>query len=110
MPNPVRLLRHQPLIRFLIAHCLIGIAGGWVMLAGLVVLDVGGLGTLILRSAAPWLAIAVLGFGIAVTFGSAAMGAAIMSLHRGDSRGDERGGRTARRRVLVPAPVKPRRG
>jgi hypothetical protein len=106
MTTPTRFLRRQPLIRFLIAHCLIGIAAGWLMLAGLLALDVGGLGTLIMRSAAPWLAIAVLAFGIAVTFGSASMGAAIMSLHRGNGGGDERGGRPARRRIRALVPVR----
>jgi hypothetical protein len=68
------------LIRFLGVNCAIGIAGGWTLLVALIATDTGGLRTLIVNegSAVPIILLAV---GFAVTFGSAAMGAAVMTMH-----------------------------
>ena len=38
------------LIAFLARHCLLGIAAGWALLGGLVLLDVGRLGELLFAS------------------------------------------------------------
>ncbi len=71
------------LLRFLAVNCAIGIAGGWTLLAALIVTDTAGLRTLIWNegSAVP---VILLAAGFAITFGSAAMGAAVMTMHRRD--------------------------
>ena len=72
------------LIRFLLVNCAIGVAGGWTLLAGLLVTNTGNLRTLILDSSSPALPIVLLATGFAITFGSAAMGAAVMMLRNGE--------------------------
>jgi len=72
------------LIRFLIVNCASGIAAGWILLAALILSDTAGLRTLIWNSGSPLLPVAMLAGGFAITFGSAAMGAAIMMLRNGD--------------------------
>jgi hypothetical protein len=67
-------------VRFLLGHAAIGVSIGVLFVAAVLALDVAGLRGLILRGADGWLALALLLFGSAVTFGSAAMGAAIMGL------------------------------
>ena len=71
------------LIRFLLVNCAIGIACGWTLLGALMVTDTAGLRTLIWNegSAVP---IVLLAVGFAITFGSAAMGAAVMAMRPGD--------------------------
>lgn len=76
--------RRHALLRFMLSHCLVGIAAGWAFVAGLLAFDVGGLAGLIFGSDEPGLALALLLFGTAITFGSVAMGGAIMSI--GDDR------------------------
>ena len=72
----------NPLVPFLIRHGCAGIAAGWTAVAGLLWLDVGSLGTLVLESElAPLPLIMLLAF-FALTFASLAMGAAIMGLAR----------------------------
>ncbi|MCW5770886.1 MAG: hypothetical protein KIT16_04560 [Rhodospirillaceae bacterium] len=73
-------LGRHPLLKFMLGHCLVGIAAGWSFVAGMLAFDVGGLAALIFGSASPGLALALLLFGTAVTFGGVAMGGAIMSL------------------------------
>jgi hypothetical protein len=72
------------LVRFLLVNCAIGIAGGWTLLAALLATDTAGLRTLIWNEASPAIPIALLAAGFGVTFGSAAMGAALMAMRRGD--------------------------
>jgi len=86
------------LIRFLLAHCLIGIAAGGLLLAGLLGADIGGLGTLVRADQSPILVVALLAFLFAITFGSMAMGTAIFML-----RSDPPDG--ARRYRLMPGPA-----
>jgi len=68
--------------KLLIRSCLEGIAVGWVFLAILVVANVGQLGDRIFASSTPILALFLLGVGFAITFGSASMGIAVMSLSK----------------------------
>ena len=76
-----RRLRAMPAhVRFLLGHAAIGIAVGWLFVAAVVALDIAGLRGLMLRGADGALALALLTFGVSVTFGSAAMGAAVMGL------------------------------
>jgi hypothetical protein len=67
-------------VRFLLGHAAIGVTVGVLFVAALLSLDVAGLRGLMLRGADGALALAMLLFGSAVTFGSVAMGAAIMGL------------------------------
>ncbi len=67
-------------VTFLIKHCLAGTVGG-VVLAGLLLWqDVGGLGTMIFSSPDRALFLALLFFGMFVTFGSIGMAVGIMQL------------------------------
>lgn len=75
------------LLRFLLGHALVGIVAGWACLAGLVSLDVGGLRGLIVDGEHAAAALALLAMGFGVTFGSVAMGAAVMTIGGGDDAG-----------------------
>jgi len=72
------------LIVFLARHCLLGIAAGWALLGGLVLLDVGRLGELLLASEHWLLTLILAAAGFAVTFGGLAMGTAIFLLPKHD--------------------------
>ena len=76
------------LIRFLLVNCAIGIVGGWTLLAALLATDTGGIRTMIWNEASPGVPIILLAAGFAVTFGSAAMGAAVMAMRPGDDSDD----------------------
>jgi hypothetical protein len=76
------------LIRFLGVNCLIGIAGGWSLLLALLATNTAGLRTLILNEANPFVPLLLLAAGFAITFGSAAMGAAVMTLPYFDDPND----------------------
>lgn len=73
---------HQPLLRLLAVNLAIGVCVAALMLGGLLVLNPGGLRTLILADRAPGAAFGLLLFGFLITFGSAAMGSAVMALGR----------------------------
>lgn len=81
----------QRLVRYLIRHCCDGIAVGWALLMVLLWSDLAGLGTLLRGSDAGALALAMLAFAFAVTFGSAAMGIAVHRLGRQRSDREPRG-------------------
>jgi tetrahydromethanopterin S-methyltransferase subunit E len=70
------------LVRFLLLHCAVGCVAGWLFLAALVLLDVGGVATRLFSSAAPAVPLVMLVLMFAVTFGSAAMGTGVMLLSR----------------------------
>ncbi len=70
-----------------------GILAGWLAVALLLALDVGGLYTLVMKSGHAVLAILLLLFGFTVTFGSAAMGAVIIAI---GSEDEPRSGRRKR--------------
>jgi len=76
------------LIRFLLVNCAIGIAGGWTLLAAIIVTDTAHLRTLIWNEGSPVVPIVLLAAGFAVTFGGAAMGAAVMAMRPGDDTDD----------------------
>ena len=77
-----------PLLRFLVGHLLVGTLASAVVVAALFWTDPFGLTTLAYRDSGGGVAIALLAFGVWVTFGSLALGAGIMGLGR-----DRRGGR-----------------
>ena len=69
---------------FLLRHCAVGVAAAGCFLAALIGLDVNGLGTLILNSADPVLAVSMMFFALTITFGSAAMGAGLFLMPQSD--------------------------
>ena len=68
------------LVRYVLPHLLAGCIGGLVAAGGIVACNVGGLRDLIFHSQDGPLAYALLSFGFVVTFGSAAIGHAIISI------------------------------
>jgi len=85
-----------PLFRLLAINLAIGVALATLVVGGLLALNPGGLRHLIFADASPGTALGLLLFGFVVTFGSTAMGTAIMAMGRADD--DER-------RRGPPAPV-----
>lgn len=69
-------------VRFVLLHAALGAFVGWVALGLILWSDVGSLGTLLATSPFALEAIALLAMGFGVTFGSAALGAAVISLGR----------------------------
>jgi hypothetical protein len=84
-------LAHQPLIRLLAVNLAIGITAALLMLGGLLALNPGGLRDLIFADRAGGAALILLLFGLMVTFGSVAMGSAIMALGHERKRGGNGG-------------------
>jgi hypothetical protein len=85
----------QPLLRLLAVNLAIGVIAAMLMIGGLLVVNPGHIRDLIWHDRSPLLTLGVLLFGFLITFGSAAMGAAIMMLGRDDQpspRGQARGG------------------
>jgi hypothetical protein len=72
------------LLRFLAVNCVIGITAGWLLLGMLIVTNVGGLRNLIADSPNPVVPLVLLAAGFGITFGSAAMGSAVMMLPYND--------------------------
>ncbi|WP_245926662.1 hypothetical protein [Breoghania corrubedonensis] len=109
----MRTFFRNPLFRLLAINWLAGFVVTVLLVAGFYLTDIGGLWSLIMRSETPFVPIAMLFFGFLITFTSAAMGTAIMSMPSDGSGG---GGRRLRIRApeLVPIRVKananPRRG
>ena len=82
-------LARQPLIRLLVVNCAAGVAAAVLMLGGLMALNPGNLRALIFADRMGAVALGLLLFGLTVTFGSVAMGTAIMAL------GTERKGKSS---------------
>jgi len=83
----LRSLLRQPLFRLLAINLGIGVSVAVLMLGGLLALNPHGLRDLILADRSPLVAAGLLLFGLVVTFGSVAMGAAIMALGHDDGPG-----------------------
>ncbi|MDQ7019934.1 MAG: hypothetical protein Q9M33_12325 [Robiginitomaculum sp.] len=71
---------NHELIRFFAGHLVVGLIAGEGMLAGLLLLDVGGLRTMIWSSSDKMIALGLLIIFFALTFGSLAMGTGVMGL------------------------------
>ena len=71
---------HVPLFRLLAINLGIGIVVAALLVGGLLALNPGGLRDLIFADQSPVAALGLLLFGFVVTFGSAAMGSAIMAM------------------------------
>ncbi|MBI2256689.1 MAG: hypothetical protein HYU58_18855 [Proteobacteria bacterium] len=91
------------LVKFMLRHALIGGAAAIIFVAFLLALDIGGLATLISTSSFGILAVALLTFFTALTFGGLQMGIAVMSLkEEEETPSDDRPTGNA---VLEPVPV-----
>ena len=87
-----------PLFRLLAINLAAGATAAVLLLCGLLAFNPHGLRDLILADRSPGTAIALLLFGLFITFGSTAMGTAIMA-HGG--RGDAGPGRRVKADVLI---------
>jgi hypothetical protein len=99
-------LRRQPLIRLLAINLATGTAAAMLMLGGLLALNPGNLRGLILADRTGAVALGLLLFGLVVTFGSVAMGTAVIALGR-QREGGGQGGAPAR---PLPARLRKARG
>ena len=91
-------LREQPLLRLLAINLAVGGLVATLLLGGLLWLNPLRLRDLIFADAAPGTALGLLLFGFVITFGSAAMGTAIMTMTAEHGAGGGGGG--SRRRAL----------
>ena len=94
----------QPLLRLLAVNLAAGIGAAVLMLGGLLELNPGGLRDLILADRAGAAALALLMLGLVVTFGSVAMGTAVMALgpeRAGGGRASARKGTIARASTVL---------
>ena len=98
----MRLFR-LPLIRLLAVNLAIGAGLAVLMLGGLLALNPGNLRGLIAADRNGIAALALLAFGLVVTFGSVAMGTAVMALGSKPQRKQGGGGTPASARVTVRA-------
>jgi len=96
-PRGFSLLR-VPLFRLLAINLAGGVTLATLVVGGLLLLNPGGLRHLIFADTSPGTALGLLLFGFVVTFGSAAMGTAIMAMGRAANAEKRRG---------PPAPVAP---
>jgi len=67
-------------VRYVLPHLLAGCIAGVVAACGMVGTNLGSLRDLVINTEGGWLAFALLTFGMVVTFGSVAIGVAIMGL------------------------------
>lgn len=80
-------LNSNPLLGLMAAHLAAGIVAGWAALGTLLWLDIGGIRSLIAADHSGWVAVIMMMLVFAITFGSAAMGSAIMDLGRQNPTG-----------------------
>ncbi len=90
MPRKFGFLR-VPLFRLLAINLAIGVALAALVVGGLLTLNPGGLRHLIFADSSPGTALGLLLFGFVVTFGSTAMGTAIMAMGRAADDDKRRG-------------------
>jgi len=105
MTQSLRLIFRIPLFRLLAINLAIGTAVAGLLVGSLIAFNLYGLRDLIMADYSPATALGLLLFGLFVTFGSTAMGTAIMALGGlGDGNANGGGGR---RRARVTAHDKP---
>lgn len=85
--SAARALWRQPLIRLLAINLVGGFAAALLMLGGLLLLNPGHLRELIFADRMSYAALGLLLFGLVVTFGSVAMGSAVMMLGKVPKKG-----------------------
>ena len=86
--------RH-PLLPLLLVNGLAGTASAVIVVAGLILADVGAIGTLVMSASQPIIPILLMTAGFTITLGSAAMGVAIMRIGSGDRDGMKKPGARA---------------
>ena len=91
----------QPLLRLLAINLAIGVSMAVLMLIGLLVLNPLNLRNLIFADRDAVAAVGLLLFGFLITFGSAAMGTAVMALGAPRERRDGGGGKPVKAVALV---------
>jgi hypothetical protein len=79
-PGGLRRLTSMELVRYMLSHLLAGCLAGVFAAMATVATNTGSLRDLMLRAEEGWLALALLTFGFAAIFGSAAMAHGIMTL------------------------------
>ncbi|MCA3555260.1 hypothetical protein [Aestuariivirga sp.] len=67
-----------PLIRFLLKWSLIGMAAGWLFVAMLLAVDIGGVWTLLGKAESPLLWVFVFGFSFGISFAQVTVLAAVL--------------------------------
>jgi hypothetical protein len=72
------------ILRYILPHLSAGCLAGVVASVGIVATNVAHLRELVVNTQGGWMAFALLTFGLVVTFGSLAMGGAIMAIGGGD--------------------------
>jgi hypothetical protein len=80
--NRLDVLPRDPLYRLLLVNLAAGLVAATLLFGGLLLINPGHLRDLILSDRSPEIALLLLLFGFAITFGSAAMGTAIMMIGR----------------------------
>jgi hypothetical protein len=101
----IRTLLRQPLFRLLAINLAAGVLVAALLLGGLLWVNPLHLRELIFADDSPGTALGLLLFGFVITFGSAAMGTAIMAMGQDRSGGGDGGRRQLTASALVPAPV-----
>jgi hypothetical protein len=99
----LRSIVRDPLYRLLLVNLAAGLTAAVFLFGGLLLINPGRLRDLILSDQSPEIALLLLLFGFAITFGSAAMGTAIMMI--GKRRAPPSGGKPGRLEPLA-VPVK----
>jgi hypothetical protein len=102
MPDRARTPAAEPLLRLLAWNLAAGAAIAVALSAAVLVFDIGHLRSLIVGSDDPVVPVLLLVFGFLVTFGSVAMGTAVMAI--GSNREEGGGGRGGLR--LIPLRVR----
>ncbi len=90
----------------LLPHLAIGVGVGWAVLGALVWFDIGGFGTVVAAARPRGVVVFMLLAVFAITWGSAAVGAAIMAA---DDDDPPEGGHPEAEPALVPVPVRAHR-
>jgi hypothetical protein len=91
-----------PLFRLLAINLALGLGMAVLLVGGLLALDPGGLRHLVFSDRSPGIALGLLLVSFFVTFGSTAMGTAIMALGRGESEDQgPRGGTPAHAKATM---------
>ena len=88
--RPLQDFFREPLFRLLAINLGIGVSVAGFLFGGLLALNPHGLRDLIMADRSPVTALALLLFGFVVTFGSVAMGTAIMAIGRTEAGGGKR--------------------
>ena len=102
MTKSIRKLLANPLFRLLAVNFLIGASVAAMVVAGMLLTDTQGIGTLVRNTQSPVIAVALLFGGFLITFSSVAMGWAIMRLGLPEDNSDKGGGKPV---LMEPVPI-----